>query len=620
VPLRHSKPLTFRPSGLSDSEDGSNAFPGSMRALVNLIPNPKTDKTFIPRPASVQLTSFAGFSTPGFVSSELVVGNIAYGTIASARNPGKDEPYAYNLLTNSFLPISGVTAANTPTSPPTLGDWVPPIVSVVGTKIVITHPGFPGAGTGKFFGWLDISAFSDATKTGNTHSSTLIDNLSVNVLQAGWTPGMTISGSGIPAGDTIVSIASNGLSLTLAAATTTTVAGVALTVAGGTASAPLWAAGNTNGNALASVPVAVAQFNGRAYFAVGDGEVFSDSGNALQVTNATQAIVHSNGLPVTALGALPLSSPVTGGIIQAIVAFQSNFAMQIITGDISIPAGTPGGLLTNVLRAGTGTLAPLSLFPFELGLGFISPEGARYIDFDARVSEPVGDHGKGVTIPFILAINPSRICAAANADTVRITVKNGNNPNLATQEYWYDLTRKVWTGPHSFPASLIQPWGSTFAMVATGINAALWQSDANPSLSSSYVENGAAMAWEYRPTLMPDNDDMSMNHVVESTLACKIPPQGLITVTALNEADGVLDAVTIKGSGSVPTQWGQFLWNKALWLGGTGVFQQVRLDWHQPLVFKQFSPDVTGNSLVGVVLGNIYLRYQKVGYLLPTVR
>jgi hypothetical protein len=76
------------------------------------------------------------------------------------------------------------------------------------------------------------SGFTDATKTGDTHQSTTIDNLSANVLQAGWSPGMVISDSAgdLPTGTRIVSIAANGLSITTSLAAIGSTNGNGLTV------------------------------------------------------------------------------------------------------------------------------------------------------------------------------------------------------------------------------------------------------------------------------------------------------------------------------------------------------------------------------------------------------
>src|SRR5258706_16157459 len=115
--LRHSRPITVKPRTLSDSVDGSNAPPGAMALLTNLIPDPSTADVFVCRPAAISKSTFASFSTPGFLSGLLIVGDIAYGMIASARNAAKDEPFAYNIATNTFLTVGGITNANSPTPP-----------------------------------------------------------------------------------------------------------------------------------------------------------------------------------------------------------------------------------------------------------------------------------------------------------------------------------------------------------------------------------------------------------------------------------------------------------------------------------------------------------------------
>lgn len=616
MPLRRGKPLLWRPKGCSDSQDGTNSFPGAMTSLANLIPNPSTDLTWVPRPAAVKLTSFSGFNTPGFVSALLVVGNIAYGMIATARNANKDEPFAYNLITNTFETITGVVSANVPTSPATTGDWVPPIMAVVGSRIVVCHPGFAGGAPGFFFGWFDISGFTSSTITGSTHATTTVDTLSSNALQAGWNVGMTISSSAgdIPAGTTIVSIAANGTSLVMSAAAIGSNSGATLTVTGGTALSPQWGAGNANGFPLLSVPVSVAQMAGRAYYAVGTGVVLSDSGNATQVTNASQALLFDNGVPVTSLGPLPLSSPLTGGIVQALIAFQGVTALQVISGD-----PTTTNLTVNLAKSGTGTLSPLSIVSYTEGLAFVSPEGLRTVDFFARVSNPIGDHGTGIAVPFIYAIGPSRTSAASNADTLRMSVQNGNASGQPNQEWWYDITRKSWGGAHTFPASLIQPWSNTFVMTPVGITASLWQSDPAPSTSSTYTENGNPMSWEYQTVLAPDTEDMAMHAIVETAIATNYPPQAQVTIVAMDETMSVLDTVFQAGSGTAATVWGAFLWGAAPWFGGTGVMKQRLIAWHIPIVFKQGAFQISGNSLGGLVLGNLYLRYQELGYLLENV-
>lgn len=164
---------TFSPTGLSDAEDAANVFSGACAQLVNLIPKPSTRNLWVPRPAQVMVTDFDGFDTPGFISAIRVIGNRVYGMIATERNPGKDEPFCYEIDSGNFITISGVTNPNTPASPPTSGEWTPPIMELVGSRVIVTHPGYNGT-AGNFFGWIDISDPAlPAWSAGNTSNTPL---------------------------------------------------------------------------------------------------------------------------------------------------------------------------------------------------------------------------------------------------------------------------------------------------------------------------------------------------------------------------------------------------------------------------------------------------------------
>ena len=155
--IRNSKPVRFTPKGVCDAFDATDAFAGACEILTNLIFDQANPEVVVSRPGvGPPQTSFAGFTTPTFVSVQVTIGVVVYGMVSSARNPGNDEPFAYNLLTNSFITISGVTAANTPASPATSGAWTPPTMAVISTDIIVTHPGFSGTGS-NFFGVLSIA-------------------------------------------------------------------------------------------------------------------------------------------------------------------------------------------------------------------------------------------------------------------------------------------------------------------------------------------------------------------------------------------------------------------------------------------------------------------------------
>ena len=276
--------------------------------------------------------------------------------------------------------------------------------------------------------------------------------------------GQAVGGEGIQTGTTVAGVGFQSVTLNLAATgtgtSTITFSGstitmsanapasgsFGLTIAGGTMAAPLWGAGDTDRNPLPSVPVGVAQFNGRAYYALGlDGVVFSDSGFACRVSNIpfVQALTTDDGLAVTAVAPLMLSSPlVTTGIVAALLAFEGVSKIQQITGDPET-----SNLAMNALPVATGTAAPLTITPCELGTAFISPEGLRVVQFNGTISDPIGDAGSGITLPFVYSAVPSRMCAAATAHTIRISTQNGAPPPpnvppfmpAPQQEWWWDI-------------------------------------------------------------------------------------------------------------------------------------------------------------------------------------
>ena len=116
-------------------------------------------------------------------------------SIINDRDPPMIEPGAFSRMGLLYVPRRGVLKVMD-------GDWV--ATGPDGFPYLIPRIALPGT----------------LTATGDTHTSTLIDNLSTNVLALGWRAGAYITGTNIPALTTIASIASDGLSLTLSAAAT----------------------------------------------------------------------------------------------------------------------------------------------------------------------------------------------------------------------------------------------------------------------------------------------------------------------------------------------------------------------------------------------------------------
>jgi hypothetical protein len=593
MPLRNTVPVTVKPAGLSDALDGSNAFPGAMLQLRNLVRSPATRNQWVPRPGTVFMNAFQSAFFGNGITAFLVVGDSAYVMFKSQTYPGYDEPLALNLATGDVNSISGVSSANLPQ---TVGVGL--IMTQVGQRILVCNAGFSGQNNlntnqRQRFGWLDISNFSLATTGTTAVNSFVISSVPTNLI--GVQPGYLISGTNIPAGTTIASYNATAGMITMKAAATGSGTNVALTIAGGSPTNPLWDSGDVYPNPLPSNPLGVVQFNGRAYFACGlNGIPFSDSLVPCSRTNASQVLTPGNGLAVTALGPLMLSAPLTGGIVRSIIAFQGSAVMQQITGD---PA--TNNLTMNELPVATGTSFPLSIAPCSKGLAFVSPVGLRIVDFAGQVSNPIGANGDGVTVPIINA--SSGIVAAANADVVRVQLQRGDIPGNPYQEFWFDLTTARFCGPHTFTYALIQPWRDTFVL-AISPKSTLAQSDVIPNFLSSYPGYDGTLTWTWQTTLLPDNQRMQQNGCNEASIGLQLPASTSVTVTAADEAGNQLDSVTI----TTPAGYG-------------GAFRQWPIQWHNELVFKQMTITVTGTSAAGIAIGDLRLRYAILGYQMQPV-
>ena len=668
MPLRNARALTFRPASVTDAVDGTNAAPGSLAQAADLIPSMHTKGVWVPRPAAIPFYNFASFAGPVRGEDLLVVGTRIYGMVASNRFPGQSEPFIYDTLTQQSIAIAGVTAGNTPKSAPATGDWTPPTSVPIGAWVLFTHPGFvlPNA-----FGWLDMTGFSD-TATGttgyisfpgvwgtmswgagiwggiNAFGGIVISNLSKDTLLAGWRPGMLITDSAgqIPAGTRIAAISTDGLSIMLTQAATGAVVNDALTVVGGTPSAPLWAAGNTTGLPLPGVPVAVSQFNGRAWWALKSATPFSESLDPLQrVTQANggdPALTFDNGLDVTAFGTIPFSTQL-GGVVQVLLAFQGDGAIQQITGD---PVTNN---LSKDLFSEIGTLAPNAIVSTPIGILFIAPDGLRIISQDGTVGQPIGAEGDGVSLPFINAIYPSRMCAAYNEDVYRVsatynaTVGGSAVSQVVSGEFWYHLKLGAWSGPHSFPAALVAPLdtapflhGHVMFALDQAVAPGLWFSNTRPMLDSTYTENGKALTWVYQTTRFPDTKEMFVNGMNETAVMLALPAGAAAVVSFVDVNGTLLDAVQLLGTAPPAGAWGRMIWDEARWGGaptapgvwdtmvwgasvwGSGVggatLVKRLVPWDREVVFSQGHIIVSGPSSPQAAIGNIFMRYQRTGY------
>jgi hypothetical protein len=533
--LRNSQMHTYKMLGLSDAIDGDAGFPGGMLNLQNLIPDPQGQGMWVCRPAAAQQTSFAGFTSPGFVSVFKVIGTKIYGLVQTGRNAGHEEPFAYDTATGLFTTISGVTSANTPLNAPASGTWTPPTCDLVGSKVIFTHPGF-NAGGGFFIGVLDVT---------------------------------------------------NPV-------------------------APTWTAGNLTGLiSFTTLPVAVQQFNGRAWYAVGNSIVFSDTTSPTNCTLGTQVLTIGTNLNFVALIGLPLSAPLTGGIVQALVAFVDSTYVYQITGDAAL-----SNLAMNQNFVATGTLSQNSVCTTPSGLCFVAPDGIRFMDYNGVISEPLTNDGKGVNLPFFSVLVPTRVCIAYANDVVRVSLQNGLVPGSPSQEYFFHLSKKRWSGPHTFPSSLVQGIGTTFVKTPIGVNGSLWLSSATPGLTNTYTENSSPMQWQISSPLIPTEDSMSEWALQEMTINIALNNMDIYTFGFTDEQSAFLNSQTLVGLGS-PTVWGAFTWGSALWQGVSQAYSSKRLDFNAPVVFKRTYFTGFGASSGAFKIGDFNIMAERLGYTQP---
>lgn len=607
------------------------------------------------------------------VTAAYVLGNIVYGLIGNSTTSGQDVPFAYNILNNTFQTVTGVTATNVPASQVTSGAWIPPDMDMVGKRIIVTHPGFNYA-DGFAFGFFDISGFSDTTTlntvsgsptltgnpniaglapgylitatgvpagtyvtnyaqvvittTGTTHSNTTVDGIPSTT---GMAAGQTIAGIGIPAGTTIASVTSSvaivisqaatasatvsisvaGATITMSANATGTYAQESATITGGTASSPLWAAGNTTGaTQLAGVASCVRQFNNRAYFGQGNNVVFTDTLSLnISNVNGVQVLTVGDTTPITKIAGLPEYQS-TGGILQALIVFKAAFIQQI-TGDSATL-----NLVQNDIKGVPGTSAPRSVATTPNGIFYMANDGIRQVNSIGQVSEPDDD----IAIPFIYAQVPSRVAAAYNADTYRICTQNANAVGTPYQGYYYNMRRKGWTGPHTFQDDLLVPYSNDFISFNNTIPGTMWQSftvQGHADEGNTFIENGQLLTWEYQTSPMTDQDNMYANCAVRSTLDMALPATGsTYQFQASDEARGALAIANIVAFNSEAI-WGSFDWGDGTLWGATqfGLGPQI-VPWTNPLIFNKLVMSASGNSSLSLKLGAWYVGYEKLNFMM----
>lgn len=524
-----------------------------MGSLQNLVPSPDTTDEWICRPGAV-LVSGTNFLQP---SCMVVVSGYACGLFIDPVRPGYETPFVYNINGNVNIPLGGtINNSTTPTAINTTGAWQPPHAELVGIYIVLTHPNYSHLGTG-YFGMINIS---------NINSPTY-----------------------------------NSYQLAV----------------------------GTGGTTLPSTPVWCSQFNTRAFFFCNPGTAssavfFSDIGSPNTFFNGTTApynnvLTFGNTLPLTCGGQLAFDNQL-GGQTQSLIVFQGTNNLYQITGDPA-PVTTAaninqGALAINSLNVATGTLAPNSVARTPKGLMFASPDGVRLIDFQGHVSDPIGFGGTGITVPVITSAIPSRMAAACNATTYRISTINGSLPGSPQQEWCLDTVRDLWYGPHTLPINLIVVYGSTFlASLTPSGSTGIFQTDIVPSSTSVYTELGQPMQCVWQSGYFPDRDMLDQLSSTRAILYKGYGTSVTFNVVCLDSNGNSIPGGTVSNAYiAQQTNWGQFAWGYSYWLGATSGLSAAQLNWTQPLVFDRMSVQINFGAGQTIRIADLLVELNEENY------
>ena len=199
-------------------------------------------------------------------------------------------------------------------------------------------------------------------------------------------------------------------------------------------------------------------------------------------------------------------------------------------------------------------------------------------------------------------------------------MQNGDAVGSPNQEYWYDIPRACWSGPHSFPASQIQVYSNTFIMAPIGVTAELFQSDAEQGPTSTFVENSVQLTHAFQTALLPNSQQMCENAMVETTLNIALAAGVNVNVSAVDENGAAYSSAVIIGPAQT-TVWGGFTWgNAALWQGAANALApRARPSGLFQLCFNGYRNSRNGKLIAASAsskYGDVYLRYQQLGYLL----
>ena len=400
--------------------------------------------------------------------------------------------------------------------------------------------------------------------------------------------------------------------------------------------APAWRSENTTTNLLPIVPTAVANFNNRAWFALGNQVYYTDVlTNPLTITNASQALTIGDSSSIVALSGLPVQTS-SSGIVGTLTVFKQTQCWQI-GGDTST-----ANLSLSYISLTIGTTAPRSVAQSPYGLYFISTGGPYFIDPIGALralTHSLQETEPDLQTPFQNAVTPSRWAAAYNSSVYRIcgpTVINGRN---TINDYWFDEHKRRWNGPHSYAYDCASAVSGFFVLSSQGNPGILAQSFPQQYIGMTLSDLGAALQASLQSSSFPKVGDMDMKQVSESQIELKATGDSVIyTITAQDEQGATLNQAIV-GVSPYGKVWGQFFWGSFTWAqanlwgsgqlwgsppvgsgsiwgnGAVSIPHTYPVPWSAPLVFEKMQLLITAPAAANLGIGTFYARYQKTGYM-----
>ena len=544
------------PRGVADTLDGTNSPPGAMSSLSNLIPDPSTPFCFQCRPAAVALTTFPAFSSPGVVSVAYQLGTRIYGLIATARNTGHDEPFVYDIPSATFITVSGVTSGNTPVTQASAGAWTPPTMTLVSTKILVTHPGFPGSGTN--FGWFDISTLaSPAWSAGNTATNAL-PSVPVGVQQFGNRAYFSMSNGQVWFSDVLVP-------------TTITNASNVLQVGDNTAPTAMAALGliTTSGGIVQGLVVFK---NTTVWQVTGDVATTNLSLNNLSPAAGTLA---PRSIANTPLGVLFMSN--------------DGIRMVTLTGSVTEPLDGVTMPFRNV-SIPSRVVAAYNAGVYRICVQNSQAIGAPYQDW--WYDQPKGIWTGPHTFRYDVAV-------AYNSTFILFSNATGATRTLWQSDPWQVLTS-------SFTENGVQlTWTYQTAPLA----------DLGRLTANSAIETTINVAFGSGMTSFTGTnwDAFTWGNTRWYGITTFSPTQQL-SVVASDESGAVLSQAILTSSSS-GTLWDSFNWGGSKWGSSISGLRPYSIPWTKPLVFTKLVILATGGSAPGLKVSNLQVLYQPLNYV-----